>query len=169
MPFSFSLGTAFSFDPETYKCSHGCLARNARRRRRERETRKRANYGTHLIGDPPAHRKTPDKAIDRLDDLPTRAAGYHALRMFLITEADADAIRAIFTQEGELSAAIELRRRFPGITDNAKARAQVRIIAGWKPLPSPPCSVIRPRPRGESRDEFRSQTAPETPATEPTR
>jgi hypothetical protein len=89
--------------------------------------------------------------------------------MFLITEADADAIRAIFTQEGELSAAIELRRRFPGITDNAKARAQVRIIAGWKPLPSPPCSVIRPRPRGESRDEFRSQTAPETPATEPTR
>jgi hypothetical protein len=54
--------------------------------------------------------------------------------MFLITEADAHAIRAIFSQEGELSAAIELRRRFPRITDNVKARAHVRTIAGWKPL-----------------------------------
>jgi hypothetical protein len=34
--------------------------------------------------------------------------------MFVITEADAAAIRATFNQEGELSAAIELRRRFPG-------------------------------------------------------
>jgi len=68
--------------------------------------------------------------------------------MFIITEADADAIRAIFSQEGELSAAIELRRRFPGITDNAKARAHVRTIAGWEPRPAPPCSVIRLRPRG---------------------
>ena len=66
--------------------------------------------------------------------------------MFLVTEADADAIRAIFNQEGELSAAIELRRRFPGITDNAKARAHVRTIAGWKPLPSQPCAVTRLRP-----------------------
>jgi hypothetical protein len=67
--------------------------------------------------------------------------------MFLVTEADADAIRAIFNQEGELSAAIELRRRFPGITDNAKARAHVRTIAGWKPLPSPQGSVTRLRPK----------------------
>jgi hypothetical protein len=88
--------------------------------------------------------------------------------MFLVTEADADAIRAIFNQEGELSAAIELRRRFPGITDNAKARAHVRTIAGWKPLPSPPSSVIPLRPRGGSRGEY-SPPAPETPATEPTR
>ena len=87
--------------------------------------------------------------------------------MFIITEADADAIRAIFSQEGELSAAIELRRRFPGITDNAKARAHVRTIAGWKPLPSPPGSVIRLRPRGESGGTVHSPTAPETPATEP--
>jgi len=43
--------------------------------------------------------------------------------MFVITEADAAAIRAIFNQDGELSAAIELRRRFPGVVDNAKARA----------------------------------------------
>ncbi|MGA9012286.1 MAG: hypothetical protein WB509_07305 [Acetobacteraceae bacterium] len=89
--------------------------------------------------------------------------------MFLVTEADADAIRAIFSQEGELSAAIELRRRFPGITDNANARAHVRTIAGWKPLPSPPCSVIRLHPRGESRGEFHSPPAPETPAAEPAR
>jgi len=55
--------------------------------------------------------------------------------MFVITEADADAIRAVFNQEGELSAAIELRRRFPGVIDNAKARACARSIAGWTPLP----------------------------------
>jgi hypothetical protein len=35
--------------------------------------------------------------------------------MFVVTEVDAAAIRAILSQEGELSAAIELRRRFPGI------------------------------------------------------
>jgi hypothetical protein len=30
--------------------------------------------------------------------------------------------------------AIELRPRFPGVTDNAKARACARSIAGWAPL-----------------------------------
>jgi hypothetical protein len=43
--------------------------------------------------------------------------------MLVITEADAAAIRTTFDQEGELAAAIELRRRFPGIADNTKARA----------------------------------------------
>lgn len=80
--------------------------------------------------------------------------------MFLVTEADADAIRDIFNQEGELSAAIELRRRFPGITDNAKARAMVRTIAGWKPLPAAPASVISLRPR-------RIKTVRETPTGKP--
>jgi hypothetical protein len=56
--------------------------------------------------------------------------------MFAVTEAEAAAIRAIFEQEGELSPAIEVRRLFPGITDNAKARA--RTIAGWQPLPPMP-------------------------------
>jgi hypothetical protein len=65
--------------------------------------------------------------------------------MFLVTEADAAAIRAIYEQEGELSAAIELRRRFRGITDNAKAREHVRAIAGWKPLPPMPAKVVRLR------------------------
>ena len=54
--------------------------------------------------------------------------------MFVVTEADAAAIRAVFEQRGEFAAAIELRRRFPGITDNAQARECARTIAGWKPL-----------------------------------
>jgi hypothetical protein len=55
--------------------------------------------------------------------------------MFVVSEAAAAAIRAIFEQRGELSAVIELRRLFPGITDNAQARECARTIAGWKPLP----------------------------------
>jgi hypothetical protein len=54
--------------------------------------------------------------------------------MFVVTEAEAAAIRAVYEQRGELSAAIELRRLFPGITDNAQARECARTIAGWKPL-----------------------------------
>jgi hypothetical protein len=54
--------------------------------------------------------------------------------MFVVTEADAAAIRAAYEQRGEFAAAVELRRRFPGITDNAQARGCVRTIAGWKPL-----------------------------------
>jgi len=67
--------------------------------------------------------------------------------MFLVTEADAEAIRDIFNREGELSAAIELRRRFPGITDNTLARTFARTIAGWTPLPAAPAPVIPLRPR----------------------
>jgi hypothetical protein len=64
--------------------------------------------------------------------------------MFVVTDADAAAIRAAFEQRGEFAAAIELRRRFPGITDNAQARECARTIAGWQPLrpvkrlPKPP-------------------------------
>ena len=53
--------------------------------------------------------------------------------MFVVTEAEAAAIRAVYQQRGEFAAAIELRRRFPGITDNAQARMWPRTIAGWKP------------------------------------
>jgi len=38
------------------------------------------------------------------------------------------------------SAAMELRRRFPGIMDNAKAREQARVIAGWQRLPNRPAA-----------------------------
>jgi hypothetical protein len=67
--------------------------------------------------------------------------------MFTVSEADAAAIRTAFNEEGELSAVIELRRRFRGISDNAKARTCVRMIAGWKP-PSEPvaCAVTTMRP-----------------------
>jgi hypothetical protein len=79
-------------------------------------------------------------------NLPPARPDYHPSTMFLVTEADAAAIRTIFEQEGELSAAIELRRRFRGITDNAKARECVRMIAGWKPLPPMLTKVVRLRP-----------------------
>jgi hypothetical protein len=58
--------------------------------------------------------------------------------MFAVTEADAAAIRAVFEQRGEFSAAVELRRLFPGITDTAQAREYARTIAGWQPLPLRP-------------------------------
>ncbi len=79
--------------------------------------------------------------------LATRAWHGHADGMFVVTEADAAAIRAIFNEEGELSAAIELRRRFPGVNDNAQARAHARTIAGWTTLPEPPSTVTPLRPR----------------------
>jgi hypothetical protein len=62
--------------------------------------------------------------------------------MYVVSEADAAAIRTVFEQEGEFSAAIELRRRFPGLTDNE----QVRTIAGWAPLPEAPRPVTRLHP-----------------------
>ena len=61
--------------------------------------------------------------------------------MFVVTDEATAAIRAIFEQEGELSAAIEVRRLFPGITDHAEARACARTIAGWKPLPAVACQI----------------------------
>ena len=73
--------------------------------------------------------------------------------MFVVSEEAAAAIRTAYEQEGELSAAIELRRRFPGITDNTEARERARTIAGWKPLPAAACEITRLRPppgRGRS-------------------
>ena len=60
----------------------------------------------------------------------------HAWGVFCVTEAEAAAIRAVYLKEGELTAAIELRRLFPSIPDNAQARAHARMIAGWQPLPA---------------------------------
>jgi len=67
--------------------------------------------------------------------------------MFVVTEADAAAIRTVYEQDGELSAAIELRRRFPGITDNERARQCARSIAGWTPRPAPAATVTPLHPR----------------------
>ena len=66
--------------------------------------------------------------------------------MFCVSEAEAAAIRTAYEQGGEFSAAIELRRLFPGITDNAKARECARAIPAWTPLPAPVPKVPR-RPR----------------------
>jgi hypothetical protein len=68
--------------------------------------------------------------------------------MFVVSEAEAAAIRTAFEQGGELSAAVELRRLFPLITDIAEARECARTIAGWKPLPTTARPVRRMRPRG---------------------
>jgi hypothetical protein len=65
------------------------------------------------------------------------------LEMFVVSEAEAATFRAIFEQRGEFSAAVELRRLFPAITDNVQARECARTIAGWKPLPVKPRSVRR--------------------------
>jgi hypothetical protein len=62
--------------------------------------------------------------------------------MFVVSEAEAAAIRTAFEQSGELAAAVELRRLFPCITDTMQARECARTIAGW-PLPKTPCSVRR--------------------------
>jgi hypothetical protein len=58
--------------------------------------------------------------------------------MFSVDETTAAAIRKAFEERGELSAVVELRRHFPGLKDNENARACVRAIAGWKPLPPLP-------------------------------
>jgi hypothetical protein len=67
--------------------------------------------------------------------------------MFVVSEADAAAIRAVFDAEGAFPAALELRRRFPGITDNGHAAECARIIAGWKPIVLPPRPARRARKR----------------------
>jgi hypothetical protein len=66
--------------------------------------------------------------------------------MFVVTEADAAAIRAAFEQRGEFAAVVELRRLFPGITDNAQARACARTICRVEPLPVKPRLVKLPAP-----------------------
>jgi hypothetical protein len=53
--------------------------------------------------------------------------------MFVVSDAEAAAIRAAYEQSGELSAAVELRRRFPGVASTAQARECALIIAGWQP------------------------------------
>jgi hypothetical protein len=55
--------------------------------------------------------------------------------MFIVDEEAAAAIRRAWTEGGELSAVVELRRRFLGITDAADARSCVRAIVGWTQRP----------------------------------
>ena len=62
----------------------------------------------------------------------------HCHAMFVVTEAEAEAIRRALEEGGERAAVIALRRHFPGIRDNADAGLLARTIAGWKPLSTPP-------------------------------
>jgi hypothetical protein len=66
----------------------------------------------------------------------------HAPGMFVVSEAEAAAIRTPFDRGGELSAVVELRRLSPSITEMAEARECARTIAGWTPLPVPLRRVI---------------------------
>src|SRR3954449_1200054 len=59
--------------------------------------------------------------------------------MFMVSETEAAAIRRAYEEHGEFAAAVELRRYFPGIADNANARQCARTIASCAPLP--PLSV----------------------------
>ena len=76
-----------------------------------------------------------------------QGGGPHAPAMFAVTEEDEAAIRAVYEQRGEFAAAIELRRLFPGLIDNAQARAWARTIAGWRPLPPRAVKRIPKAPR----------------------
>jgi hypothetical protein len=67
--------------------------------------------------------------------------------MFVVSEAEATAIRTAFDQGGEFAAAVELRRLFPGVADNAQARA--RLCGCWgNPTPIYPLGA---RERGAER------------------
>jgi hypothetical protein len=63
--------------------------------------------------------------------------------MFMVPEDVAEVIRRTYEESGEFAAAIELRRHFPGITDNEDARRCARTIAGW--TASPPLPAEKPR------------------------
>jgi hypothetical protein len=53
---------------------------------------------------------------------------------------EAAAIRAAYEQGGELAAAVELRRLFPGLANNENTRICARTIVGWKPIPGQGCA-----------------------------
>ena len=58
--------------------------------------------------------------------------------MFAVDEEAALAIRQACQDGGELSGLVELRRRFPGIADNARARLCLEAIMSWgSPTPAP--------------------------------
>jgi hypothetical protein len=98
---------------------------------RQTNRRPRTRTGGWVCGCDDATAVRPDRHTAILaDDTP------HALTMFVVTEAQAAMIRATYEQRGEFSAAVELRRLFPGITNLAQARECVRTIAGWQPMPS---------------------------------
>jgi hypothetical protein len=90
------------------------------------------------------------------DSLAVDDVRFHAGSMFVVSEEEAAAIRTAFERGGEFAAAVELRRRFPGVGDNDWARACAIAIAGWKPLTLPPRPPTRLRPT--AKDKPRRET-----------
>ena len=123
--------------------------RRGRRRcsRRRRRSRFAARKGPYAAFAEEFTDQQPAGAEDRAVGLANKRSPPHAPAMFVVTEAEADAIRAVYQQRGEFAAAVELRRLFPGVTDNAQARACARSIAGWKPLPLRPVKRMPKVPR----------------------
>lgn len=66
--------------------------------------------------------------------------------MFMVSKAEAAAIRSAYEQGGELAAAVELCRLFRGLANNENTRTSARVIAGWKPLPGQGDGVGEPDP-----------------------
>jgi hypothetical protein len=56
------------------------------------------------------------------DSLASGGPHLDARQMFVVSEEEAAAIRDAFDRGGEFAAGVELRRRFPGISDNEQAR-----------------------------------------------
>jgi hypothetical protein len=92
--------------------------------------------------------------------------------MFVVTEAEAAAIRTAFDRGGELSAAVELRRLFPGVTDNAQARECARPRGGHIPLVGQAGRLQRsvaflpPRRCGGRQAPAREAAGPPSPGTQ---
>ena len=57
--------------------------------------------------------------------------------MFALNETEIASIHAAFDAGGELAAAVELRRLFPGISDLQKARECARTVLSWRRPESP--------------------------------
>jgi hypothetical protein len=68
--------------------------------------------------------------------------------MFVVSEAEAAAIRTTFEQCGEFAAAVEVCRLFRGIANTEQARECARTIAGWRSLPRP-LRPVRLPPKGK--------------------
>ena len=73
--------------------------------------------------------------------------------MFVVTEAEAAAIRAVYEQRGEFSAAVELRRLFPG---RHRHRAGPRLCPDHRRLEAP----ARPAALGEAAGSGQGSVAP---------
>jgi hypothetical protein len=99
----------------------------------------------------PIYARNDEMGIGEKGCLPALARIPMLSGMYTISEEDAAAIRAAYEQGGELAAAVELRRRFPGLANNENTRICARTIAGWKPQPAAACQITPLRPRGGRR------------------